>query len=285
MTISTTSTLQAPTQVLSGEGINYAYRHFGSQSGVPLLCLQHFTGTLDLWDPLVFDALSAKRSILLFANPGVGRSTGAPPDNVASMVQHAISLLGALKITQVDILGFSLGGFLGQYIALNQPSLVRKLILVGTGPEGGEGTSMGRPDLLNVFFDQKMRMPEKIKRLFFSQSAAGQKAAEAYLSRISKRTDDHDTAASGEVAVNQLKAMAVWENSKGAGFSDLYRITQPVLVLNGNNDILIPTANSFTLNAHLPNAALAIYPDSGHGSLYQYPITFISHVEEFLSRD
>jgi pimeloyl-ACP methyl ester carboxylesterase len=142
---------------------------------------------------------------------------------------------------------------------------------------------MGRPELLNIFFDQEMPMPEKLKRLFFSSSEAGPKAAE-YLSRLGARTEDHDTAPSGQVAVNQLKAMALWENSRAA-FSHLYRISQPVLVLNGNNDIMIPTANSFTLNAHLPNATLAIYPDSGHGSLYQHPATFVAHIEEFLVRN
>lgn len=284
MSLSATATTKAPTQLLSKDGYTYAYRYFGSSAGVPLVCFQHFTGTLDLWDPLVFDALSRNRPVLLFANPGVGRSEGVPPQTVEEMARHAMVLLDELKLTQVDILGFSLGGFLAQCIALARPSLVRRLILAGTGPEGGEGTSMGRPDLLNIFFDQAMSMPQKLKRIFFSQSAAGQAAADAYLARVAVRSEDHDTAASAEAAVHQLKAMAIWENTKRASFSDLYRIAQPVLVLNGNNDIMIPTPNSFTLNAHLPNATLVIYPDSGHGAIYQHPQTFIAHVEEFLGR-
>ena len=284
MPISNKSTAQAPTEIVVKDGYTYAYRYFGSQTGVPLVCFQHFTGTLDLWDPLVFDALSKSRPVLLFANPGVGRSEGAPPETVKEMAEHALILLRELKIDQADLLGFSLGGFLAQHIALTIPQLVRKLMLVGTGPQGGNGTGMGRPDLINIFFNQAMSVPEKLKRLFFSQSSAGQRAAEAYFSRLSQRTEDKDTMPSAQAAVNQLKAMALWEQSKDAAFSDLYRISRPTLVLNGNNDVMIPTANSYTLNAHLPNATLAIYPDSGHGSLYQHPGSFIAYVEEFLGR-
>jgi len=275
-------TVSAPTQFVDAGGVHYAYRSFGLESDVPLFCLQHFTGTLDLWDPAVFDALSKDRRVLLFENAGVGLSGGDTPNNVEAMAEHAMRFLDALGIQEVDVLGFSLGGFLAQHIALVRPELVRGLILSGTGPEGGDGVSMGRPELLKVFSDAEMPLVEKLKRLFFTNTAHSQAAASAYLNRIAKRAKDKDSAATAEVAMNQLTAMAAWESVKDGDWTKLRRIVHPTLVTNGNNDIMIPTPNSFVLGAHIPNATLIIYPDSGHGSLYQYPAAFVAHVNAFL---
>jgi pimeloyl-ACP methyl ester carboxylesterase len=171
-----------------------------------------------------------------------------------------------------------------QVIALKRPSLLRRIILTGTGPEGGVGVAMDRPELLKIFTDQKMPTSEKLVKLFFATTETSQSAGRRFVHRLARRTEDKDTPTSAEAAGAQLAAMAAWARSGGEPHSYLRKITQPVLVTNGNNDTMIPTVNSFTLSAHLPNAQLIIYPDSGHGALFQHAGGFTSHVSEFLDR-
>ena len=280
----TASNTTALTQYVTVGDNTYAYRQFGSGPGVPLLFLQHFTGTLDNWDPSVTDPLALGRSIILFESAGIGRSSGKVPETVASMADHAMKFLDALGLTRVDVLGFSLGGMVAQVIALKRPALLRRIILTGTGPEGGVGVAMDRPELLKIFVDQQMPMSEKLLKLFFETTETSQSAGRQFVQRLARRTGDKDTPTTAEAAGAQLAAMAAWEKSGGEPYPDLKKITQPVLVTNGNHDIMIPTVNSFTLSAHLPNAQLIIYPDSGHGALFQHAGAFTSHVSEFLDR-
>ena len=280
----TASNTTALTQYVTVGDNTYAYRQFGSGPGVPLLFLQHFTGTLDNWDPSVTDPLALGRSVILFESAGVGRSSRKVPETVARMADHAMKFLDALGLTRVDVLGFSLGGMVAQVIALKRPALLRRIILTGTGPEGGVGVAMDRPELLKIFVDQQMPMSEKLLKLFFETTETSQSAGRQFVQRLARRTEDKDTPTTAEAAGAQLAAMAAWEKSGGEPYADLKRITQPVLVTNGNNDIMIPTVNSFTLSEHLPNAQLIIYPDSGHGSLFQHAGAFTSHVSEFLDR-
>ena len=279
-----TSNTTAPTQYVTVADSTYAYRRFGSGPGVPLLFLQHFTGTLDSWDPAVTDPLALGRSVILFESTGIGRSSGKVPTTVAGMADHAMKFLDALGLTRVDVLGFSLGGMVAQVIALKRPALLGRIILTGTGPEGGVGVAMDRPELLKIFVDQKMPMSEKLLKLFFETTETSQSAGRQFVQRLARRTEDKDTPTTAEAAGAQLAAMAAWAKAGGEPYADLKKVTQPVLVTNGNNDIMIPTVNSFTLSAHLPNAQLIIYPDSGHGSLFQHAGAFTSHVAEFLNR-
>jgi pimeloyl-ACP methyl ester carboxylesterase len=182
------------------------------------------------------------------------------------------------------VLGFSLGGMVAQVMALKRPTLLRRIILTGTGPESGVGVAMDRPELLKTFVDQKMSPSDKLLKLFFESTETSQSAGRKFVQRLGRRTEDKDTAAGAEAAGAQLKAMAAWAKAGGEPHADLTKITQPVLVTNGNNDIMIPTVNSITLSEHLPNAQLIIYPDSGHGSLFQHASAFTSHVSEFLDR-
>jgi pimeloyl-ACP methyl ester carboxylesterase len=200
------------------------------------------------------------------------------------MADHATKFLDALGLTRVDVLGFSLGGMVAQVMALKRPALLRRIILSGTGPEGGVGVAMDRPELLKIFVDQKMPMSEKLLKLFFETTETSQSAGRQFVQRLARRTEDKDTPTTAEAAGAQLAAMAAWAKAGGEPYADLKKVTQPVLVTNGNNDIMIPTVNSFTLSAHLPNAQLIIYPDSGHGSLFQHAGAFTSHVSEFLNR-
>lgn len=278
------SNTTAATQYLRAGDNTYAYRQLGLGPRTPLLFLHHFTGTLDNWDPAVTDVLALDRPVILFESPGIGRSSGKVPETVAGMADHAMAFLDALSLTQVDVLGFSLGGMVAQVMALKRPALLRRIILTGTGPAGGVGVAMDRPELLEIFVDQKMPPGEKLLKLFFETTKTSQAAGRKFVQRLALRTDDKDTPTSVESAAAQLRAMAAWAKSEGEPHAELNRIIQPVLVTNGNNDIMIPTANSFTLSAHLPNAQLIIYPDSGHGSLFQHAGAFTSHVREFLDR-
>jgi pimeloyl-ACP methyl ester carboxylesterase len=280
----TASNTTTPTQFVTVGDNNYAYRQFGSGPGVPLLFLQHFTGTLDNWDPAVTDPLALGRSVILFESAGIGRSSGKVPTTVAGMADHAMKFLDALSLTRVDVLGFSLGGMVAQVIALKRPALLRRIILTGTGPEGGVGVAMDRPELLKIFVDQQMPSSEKLLKLFFETTETSQAAGRQFVQRLARRTEDKDIPTTAEAAGAQVAAMAAWAKSGGKPYADLRKVTQPVLVTNGNNDTMIPTVNSFTLSTHLPNAQLIIYPDSGHGSLFQHAGAFTSHVSEFLDR-
>ena len=279
------SNTTAPTQYVTAGDNTYAYRQFGSGRGHPLLFLQHFTGTLDGWDPAVTDPIAAGRSVILFESAGIGHSSGKVPETVAGMADHALKFLEAIGLAQVDVLGFSLGGMVVQVMALKRPALLRRIILTGTGPEGGVGVAMDRPELLKIFVDQNMPMSEKLLKLFFETTETSQSAGRRFVERLARRTRDKDTPATAEAAGAQLAAMAKWAKSGGKPCADLKKITQPVLVTNGNNDTMIPTVNSFTLSEHLTNAQLIIYPDSGHGALFQHAGAFTSHVSEFLDRD
>ncbi|WP_412529513.1 alpha/beta fold hydrolase [Burkholderia lata] len=273
----------APTRYVDAAGVRYAYRRFGNETGGrPLLCLQHFTGTLDNWDPAIVDVLARDREIILFDNAGVGRSGGQVPTSIAHMAQHVLHFVDTLSIDRLHILGFSLGGFLAQDIAIARPELVERMILSGTAPEGGEGAGMDRPELLAIYTDGEMPMSEKLKRLFFPATPAGQAAAAAFVDRLAARTAEPDFPAGPEVASAQLQAMIAWANWSGDVAGKLGRIKQPALVTNGNDDRMIPTANSFVLAQGLPDATLIVYPNSGHGALFQHASAYVAHVAEFL---
>ena len=188
----TASNTTAPTQYVTVADTTYAYRRFGSGPGVPLLFLQHFTGTLDNWDPAVTDPLALGRSVILFENTGIGRSSGKVPTTVAGMADHAMKFLDALALTRVDVLGFSLGGMVAQVIALKRPALLGRIILTGTGPEGGVGVAMDRPELLKIFADQKMPMSEKLLKLFFETTETSQSAGRRLVQRLALRIEDKD---------------------------------------------------------------------------------------------
>lgn len=280
------SSTTVPTQfVTGGAGIQYAYRRFGSGSGLPLLFLQHFTGTMDNWDPAVTDALAASRPVILFDSAGIGRSTGQTPDTVADMATHAIAFADALGLKKVDLLGFSLGGMVAQQMALDRPTLMRRIVLAGTGPEGGENMDMLKPELLEIFNDQKATVGERLLRLFFSPTETSQAAGRQFFQRLGQRTKDREPESGTQIFQAQAAAITEWGKPHGERFARLAEIKHPVFVFNGNKDIMIPTVNSFVLSQHLPNAALIVYPDSGHGALFQYAAPFTRHVTAFLDSD
>jgi len=270
-----------PTRFVEANGIRYAYRSLEKESGVPLVFLQHFRGTLDNWDPAVVNGLAKDRPVVMFDSAGIARSGGQTPDNVAEMAHHALAVIQALGLRQVDLLGFSLGGFVAQQVTLDRPDLVRRVILAGTGPQGGEGFDKFSPEVEAVAALEKSR-PENLLFLFFAPTETSQAAGRAFLGRLGARKEDRDPPSTVQVRDAQLAAIHAWGTPQGERYARLREIKQPVLVVNGNQDIMIPTINSYILEQHLPNAQLILYPDSGHGSLFQYPELFVEHASLFL---
>jgi pimeloyl-ACP methyl ester carboxylesterase len=278
--------ITAPTQFIQTNLEKYAYRRFGKGAGLPLLCLQHFTGTLDNWDPAVTDPLASGREMILFESAGLGRSTGEVPENMSGMAAHALAFVDALGLKRVDILGYSLGGMVAQQIALERPLLVRKMLLVATAPEGGEDIMhMEKPELRKITEDPNLPGLEKLVRLFFAPSKSSQAAGEAFVARLAERKQDREPLAGANVAMAQITAFRAWEHFSGERFATLGKITQPCLVVNGVFDNMIPVRNSYMLSEHLPNAMLLTYPDAGHGSLFQFHESFVRQASLFLDSE
>jgi pimeloyl-ACP methyl ester carboxylesterase len=273
----------APTQFVEANGIRFAYRRFGKTGGVPLVFNQHYTGTMDHWDPAVTDGFAKEREVILFDNAGVSSSSGEVPASFEQMGANAVAFIKALGLPQVDVLGFSIGGFVAQEITLAAPQLVRRLILVGTGPRGGEGMAGGTPEG-NRIFGAKYDEPDHLwLSVFFTPSPASQAAGRAFLKRFRLRTKDRDPEVNDRVPLAQRAAIAKWAAPRERPYDYLKTIQQPTLVVNGRTDPIIHTVNSFILQQNLPNAQLIIYPDSAHGSHHQYPELFVRHVSMFLS--
>lgn len=281
------SNITAPTQFVGTRVETYAYRRFGFGSAPPLLCLQHFTGTLDFWDPAVTDPIARGREVILFENAGLGRSSGAVPDTVAGMATHVLAFADTLGLTQVDVLGFSLGGIVAQLIALERPSLVRKMLLVGTAPEGGEDIMhLEKPTLKRVLDDPIIQGLQKLVKLFFTPSVSSQAAGQAYAQRLAQRQQDREPLSGPNVAAAQLTAFRAWERGDGGErFRMLRRISQPCLVVNGVFDEMVSVRNSYALAEHLPRAMLVTYPDAGHGSLFQFHDSFVRQTSLFLDSE
>ena len=282
----TASNITAPTQFLKVKKEKYTYRRFGKGHGLPLLCLQHFTGTLDNWDPAVTDPLAEGREVILFESAGIGRSSGKVPTTVAGMDGHGMDFLDALGLTACDVLGFSLGGMVAQQMALDRPSVFRRIILVGTAPRGGEDIMhLEKPSLAKYLSDPRLQGHAVLQKIFFAPTESSQAAGAAFIDRLVQRKDDREPISGPDVAQAQTAAFREWEQFSGERFATLKNIRQPTLVINGVHDEMIPVRNSYWLSENLPNAVLLTYPDSGHGSLFQFHASFTRQAAAFLTSD
>ncbi|WP_431038400.1 alpha/beta fold hydrolase [Streptomyces sp. P6-2-1] len=276
------SHVTAPTQYVEVDGVSYAYRRWGNKGGTPLFFVQHFRGGLDHWDPLMTDGLAEGREVILFNGRGVGGSSGTPRRRFEDMADDIAAVIKALDLPVVDLLGFSIGGFQAQEVVLRHPQLVRKLLLLGTGPRSGDTTI--DPEMVPVA-TKPVHDEDDFVFLFFGRSEAAKKAGRDFWKRRHQRTVDVDPLSSPEVAEAQWEAYLAYMEppAEGGPFEHLKAITIPTLVVNGNRDIMIATVNSFHLGQNIPDSQVILYPDSGHGAHFQYPERFLKHAIQFLN--
>jgi pimeloyl-ACP methyl ester carboxylesterase len=269
----------APTQFVESGGIRFAYRRFGRHGGAPLLLLNYFAANLDKWDPKLTNGFAADRDVILFDYPGVGGSSGETPSTVAALTKACLEFCGALGLTRLDVLGFSLGGMIAQQLAADHPEMVRRIILSGTGPRGGEG--MVFEDLSADELDDEAGL---IMNAFFTQSEPSQAAGRAFIERMKLRVENRDAPVSKRAALAEAAAIREWgvipETER---FAMLGKIHHPTLIVHGSKDVVIMPINAFLLAEHLPNAQLIMYPDSSHAAYSQYAENFLENARSFLN--
>ncbi|UGQ13977.1 alpha/beta hydrolase [Yinghuangia sp. ASG 101] len=269
-----------PTRSVSVDGVDFAYRQLGPEGGVPLVLLNHLAAVLDNWDPRVVDGIAQQRRVIAFDNRGVGASGGTTPRTVEDMARDTVLFIRALGLDRVDLLGLSMGGFIAQVIAAQEPRLVRKIILAGTGPAGGQGIDKVTPLTLRATLKGALTRKDPKQYLFFTDTEGGRQAGHAFLARLKERTDNRDKAISLPAFRAQLQAIKRWGLQDPA---DLSNIRQPALVANGESDRMVPSQNPLDLAARLPHSELVpLYRDAGHGGIFQYHDEFVAKALEFL---
>ena len=276
--MNTDTAQSAPTQFVEADGIRFAYRRWGKPSGFPLIFMQYFSANLDDWDPLITDGFAADHDVIVFDNAGVGSSGGETPGTVSEMTRHAVAFCDALGLKKFNVVGFSLGGMIAQQLAIDHPDRVKRIVLLGTGPRGGEGMTF------TELSSEERADPDRILlTAFFSPSEASQAAGRAYLRRLAARTHDRDLPVTTRTAEAQLRAIREWGTVPSSDrYATLQNIKHPTLVVHGNKDIVVMPINAFILAEHLPDAQLIMYPDSNHGAQYQHAELFLKHAKLFL---
>lgn len=269
------------TKMINVNGTNFAYRELGEQTGIPVIFLNHLTANIDDCDPAVIEGIAKEHHIVVFDNRGIGRTEGKVPDDVTEMAKDAFDFINALGFKEVDLLGFSLGGFVAQVLAKEHPEFVRKLILAGTAPSGGEATDEHTITLQESVEKATIENKHPKHFLFFSPSQSSQASANEFLSRLSERKEDLDEPVTQEAIGSQFIAISKWFSSE---LLPLSAIKQSTLIVNGDRDAMLPTSNSIKLFNGISNSKLAIYPDAGHGGIFQYHDIFVKQVLEFLNK-
>jgi pimeloyl-ACP methyl ester carboxylesterase len=269
----------APTQFAQVGDVRVAYRRFGRRGALPLLLLSYFAANMDDWDPKITNGLAAQRDVIIFDYPGIGRSTGATPSTVAAMTKDFVGFCRALDLSSFDIFGFSLGGMIAQQLAFEYPNMPRRIMLLGTGPRGGEGMTF--TELAVDELDDPVKL---LMNAFFTPSDASRAAGHAYLERLKLRVTDRDEPVSRQAATAQLDAIREWGAIPSQNrFAMLDQIRQPTLIVHGNKDVVVMPINAFLLAEHLPNAQLTMYPDASHGAQSQHAEVFLEHARLFLN--
>jgi pimeloyl-ACP methyl ester carboxylesterase len=275
-----TSYAKAPTRTITAGGATYAYRELGPKGGIPVVFFVHLAATLDNWDPRIVDLIAKNRHVITFDQRGVGASTGDVPDTIEAAADHAYEFVTALGFDKIDVFSFSMGGFIAQDLIVKHPDLVRRLVLTGTGPRGGKDidkvVGVTYWDILRATLTRS----DPKEFLFFNRNATGKPAAKAFVERLQERTLDRDKKISTKAFRTQLKAIQTFGRSDP---SDLSTFTQPTLIANGDNDRMVPTPLSEDLHQRIKGSKLIIYPDSGHGGIFQFHDKFAPVAADFLA--
>jgi pimeloyl-ACP methyl ester carboxylesterase len=268
-----------PTQFAEADGIRYAYRRFGRTGTVPLLFLEYFNSNMDGWDPAVTNGLAADHEVILFDNAGVGASGGSTPYTVKEMAGHCVAFCRAIGLKVIQVVGFSLGGMIAQQLALDHPELIQRLILLGTGPRGGEGLTF-----TELSPEEQADPVAFLLGAFFSPSEASQAAGREYMKRLESREEDRDRPVSRDSAVAQLAAIREWGVVPAQDrYAMLNKIHQRTLIIHGNKDVVVIPINAFLMETHLPDAELLMFPDASHASHSQYAGRFLDYARRFLN--
>ncbi|WP_426303213.1 alpha/beta fold hydrolase [Arthrobacter sp. R-11] len=275
-----TSHTKAPARTITTGGVTYAYRELGPAGGIPVVFFVHLAATMDNWDPRIIDPIAKNRHVITFDQPGVGASTGQVPDSIETMADDAYTFIQALGFDKIDVFSFSMGGMIAQDLALKHPGLVRKLVLTGTGPRGGKDIDKVVGTTYRDILRATLTRSDPKEFLFFNRSATGKPAAKAFIKRLQERTIDRDKPISTKAFQTQLKAIRKFGRSAP---SDLSKLTQPTLIANGDNDRMVPSVLSEDLHRRIKGSKLIIYPDAGHGGIFQFHAKFAPAVVDFLA--
>jgi pimeloyl-ACP methyl ester carboxylesterase len=268
----------APIRFVEAEGVRFAYRRFGKSGGAPLLFLQYFNANMDDWDPFVTNGLALDRDVILFDNAGVGSSGGDTPGTVLEMTRHVVAFCRALELKEIDAVGFSLGGMIVQQLAHDHPEILRRIILLGTGPRGGEGMTF-----TELSAEEQADPVRFLLDAFFAPTETSQTAGKAFLERLQWRRDDRDLPVSKKSAEAQLNAIREWGTIPSSNrYAMLQKIKHKALIVHGNKDIVVQPMNGLILAERPPAAQLVVYPDSNHGAQYQHASLFLKHANLFL---
>jgi pimeloyl-ACP methyl ester carboxylesterase len=270
----------APARTISAGGVNFAYRELGPEGGVPVVFFVHLAAVLDNWDPRIIDPIAAHHHVIAFDNRGVGASSGDVPLSIEEMADDAYTFITALGHRKIDIFSFSLGGMVAQAFVLKHPEMVRKLILTGTGPAGGKGIDKVAGVTYYDMVRATLRRVDPKEFLFFNRDDVGRRAGRQFVERLQERTEDRDTPIKIKALQRQLKAIKRWGRSAPA---DLSKISQPTLIANGDHDRMVPTPLSEDMHRRIPGSQLIIYPNSGHGGIFQYHEDFSAKAVAFLT--
>jgi pimeloyl-ACP methyl ester carboxylesterase len=269
----------APTQFVQAGDVRFAYRRFGPRGGTPLLLLNYFAAHMDSWDPKITNGFAAEHDVVLVDYPGIGQSSGDTPPTVAALTRHCVAFCRAIGLTQFDVIGFSLGGMIAQQFGAEYPDLLRRIILLGTGPQGGE--EMVFDDLSADELDDERAL---LMKAFFTQSEASQASGRAYMERLKSRSTERDTPVSKRSALAELAAIREWGAIPASDrFAMLGKIQHSTLIVHGNKDVVVIPINAFLLEQHLPDAQLVMYPDASHGAASQHADVFLEHARLFLN--
>jgi len=269
-----------PTLTIEAAGTTFAYRRLGPAQGVPVVLLNHWVANLDDFDPRIVDGLARDRPVYALDYRGVGKSGGDAPTTVAAMAEDMVAVIASLGLDTIDLIGVSLGGFVAQQITLTRPDLVRKLVLAGTGPAGGTGIARVGAVAWPLMVKGLLTLKDPKTYLFFTSTTNGRQAAKAFLLRLKARKIDRDAPITPTVFLRQLKAITTWGRQPA---QNLGSIAKPVLVANGDRDIMVPSENSADMARRIPGAELVLYPDAGHGGIFQYHEDFVQRVRAFLA--
>lgn len=275
-----TSYAEAPSRTVTAGGTTYAYRELGPKDGIPVVFFAHLAATLDNWDPRIVDPIAKTRHVIAFDNKGVGASTGKVPSTIEEAADDAYTFITALGFNKIDVFSFSMGGMIAQDLVLKHPDLVRKLVLTGTGPRGGKDMDKVAGVTYWDMLRATLTRSDPKEFLFFNRDATGKRAGKEFVNRLGERTADRDEDIKIGAFQTQLKAIKAYGRSEP---SDLSKITQPTLIANGDRDRMVPSALSHDLHGRIAGSELIIYPNSGHGGIFQYHQQFVPIAAKFLA--